>query len=97
MADFIPGQLWISKTEPELGLGLILEVAYKRVTVLFLACDEKRMYAQDNEQLKRVRVSAGDDIESVDEEVVTVTGSIEQDGLITYLGKDKDGQDVSTA
>jgi len=35
MEQFIPGQRWISNTESELGLGLILDVAHKRVTVLF--------------------------------------------------------------
>jgi len=59
-----------------------------------LACDEKRMYAQDNAPLTRVRFSAGDVIESIDEYKVIVTGLTEQDGLITYLGKDEDGQDV---
>lgn len=94
MEQFIPGQRWISNTESELGLGLILEAAHKRVSVLFLACDERRMYAQDNAPLTRVRFSVGDVIESIDEDKVTVTGLIEQDGLITYLGKDEDGQEV---
>ncbi|MGZ8222064.1 MAG: RNA polymerase-associated protein RapA, partial [Methylobacter sp.] len=94
MEQFIPGQRWISNTESELGLGLILDVAHKRVTVLFLACDEKRMYAQDNAPLTRVRFSAGDVIESIDEYKVTVTDLIEQNGLITYIGKDEDGQTV---
>ncbi|MFU8788963.1 MAG: RNA polymerase-associated protein RapA [Methylobacter sp.] len=94
MEQFIPGQRWISNTESELGLGLILEAVHKRVTVLFLACDEKRIYAQDNAPLTRVRFSAGDVIESIDEDKVTVTGLTEQDGLITYLGKNEAGQDV---
>ncbi|MDO9269501.1 MAG: RNA polymerase-associated protein RapA [Methylobacter sp.] len=94
MEQFIPGQRWISNTESELGLGLILDVAHKRVTVLFLACDEKRMYAQDNAPLTRVRFAVGDVIESIDEDKLTVTGLTEQDGLITYVGKDEDGQEV---
>ncbi|MGZ5028202.1 MAG: RNA polymerase-associated protein RapA [Methylobacter sp.] len=94
MEQFIPGQRWISNTESELGLGLILDVAHKRITVLFLACDEKRMYAQDNAPLTRVRFSVGDVIESIDEEKVTVTGLTEQGGLITYIGKNEDGEEV---
>ncbi len=94
MEQFIPGQRWISNTESELGLGLILDVAHKRVTVLFLASDERRMYAQDNAPLTRVRFSPGDVIESIDEEKVTVTRLIEEDGLISYFGKDQDGQEV---
>jgi ATP-dependent helicase HepA len=94
MEQFIPGQRWISNTESELGLGLILDVAHKRVTVLFLACDEKRMYAQDNAPLTRVRFSVGDVIESIDEYKVTVTDLTEQGGLITYIGRDEDGREV---
>ena len=94
MEQFIPGQRWISNTESELGLGLILEAVHKRVTVLFLACNEKRMYAQDNAPLTRVRFSVGDIIESIDEDKVTVTSLIELDGLISYLGKDQDGREI---
>ncbi len=94
MADFIPGQRWISNTESELGLGLILEVSFKRVTVLFLASDERRIYASDNAPLTRVSFAVGDIIESIDEEKLTVTRLIEQDGLITYVGKNTAGQEV---
>lgn len=94
MADFIPGQRWISNTESELGLGLILEVSFKRVTVLFLASDERRMYASDNAPLTRVSFTAGDIIESIDEEKLTVTRLIEEGGLITYVCRNKSGQEV---
>lgn len=94
MDNFIAGQRWISNTESELGLGLILEVAFNRVTVLFLACDEKRVYAIDNAPLTRVRFSVGDTIESVDEEKLTVTALLEQDGILTYLCKNEDGEHV---
>ncbi len=94
MIDFIPGQRWISNTESELGLGLILEVSFKRVTVLFLASDERRIYASDNAPLTRVSFAVGDVIESIDEEKLTVIRLIEKDGLITYVGKNKSGQEV---
>ena len=73
MHNFIPGQRWISSNESELGLGLILEVEFKRVTVLFLASNEKRMYASDNAPLTRVKFAVGDVIESVDLEKITIT------------------------
>jgi ATP-dependent helicase HepA len=94
MENFLPGQRWISNTESELGLGLILEVHFNRVTVLFLASDERRIYAKDNSPLTRVIFSEGDTIESVDEIKLTVSKVIEQDGLITYLGKDEAGLEV---
>lgn len=94
MHTFIPGQRWISSNESELGLGLILEVEFKRVTVLFLASNEKRMYASDNAPLTRVIFTVGDVIESADEEKITVMRLIEQDGLITYVGKNEYGEEV---
>ncbi|MDD5579689.1 MAG: RNA polymerase-associated protein RapA [Methylobacter sp.] len=94
MENFIPGQRWISNTESELGLGLILEVAFNRVTVLFLASDERRIYAKDNSPLTRVIFSEGDTIESVDEVRLTVNKVIELDGVITYIGKDETGMEV---
>ena len=92
MNTFIPGQRWISSNESELGLGLILEVAFKRVTVLFLASNEKRIYASENAPLTRVRFAIGDTIETVDEEKLVVTDLIEENGLITYVGKTSSGE-----
>ncbi len=94
MENFIPGQRWISNTESELGLGLILEVSFKRVTVLYLASDERRIYAQENAPLTRVIFSVGDVIESIDEEKLTVLDLLEQAGLITYICKNADGDTV---
>jgi len=94
MKNIIPGQRWISNTESELGLGLILEVTTNRVTVLFLASDEKRVYARDNAPLTRVSFAIGDIIESIDAEKLKVIKWIEHDGLITYVGKNKSGQEV---
>ena len=94
MTDFIPGQRWISNTESELGLGLILEVSFKRVTVLFLASDERRIYASDNAPLTRVSFAVGDIIESIDEEEITISRLIHKDGLIIYVGNNASGDEI---
>ncbi len=94
MENFTAGQRWISNTESELGLGLILEISFNRVTVLFLACDEKRVYAVDNAPLTRVRFSVGDSIESTDEEKLTVLNIVENAGILTYVCKNEDGETV---
>lgn len=94
MNDFIPGQRWISSNESELGLGLILETEFKRVTVLFLASNQKRIYASENAPLTRVRFSVGDVIESIDEEKLTIVDLIEENGLITYIGKNASGEEI---
>jgi ATP-dependent helicase HepA len=94
MTDFIPGQRWISNTESELGLGLILEVSFKRVTVLFLASDERRIYASDNAPLTRVSFAIGDIIESIEEEEITISRLIHKDGLIIYVGNNAVGEEI---
>ena len=91
MSDFIPGQRWISNTESELGLGLILEAEFNRVTVLYLATGDKRIYAIDNAPLTRAMFAQGDEIESTENIKIIVNEVIEQDGLITYSGVDDMG------
>ncbi len=92
MNDFIPGQRWISNTESELGLGLILEAEINRVQVLFLATGEKRIYARDNAPLTRVRFGEGDVIESADYAKITVQQVQQHNGLLTYIGLDGNGE-----
>src|SRR5688572_12659729 len=53
--QFKEGQRWISESEPELGLGAIVQVGEGRVNVQFPATGVTRQYAIDNSPLKRVR------------------------------------------
>jgi ATP-dependent helicase HepA len=92
--DFTPGQRWISSTEPELGLGIITEVDFNRITMLFLATGDKRVYAKNNAPLIRVRFSVGDEIEDTDNNKLTVKQCIEKDDLISYVGVSMSGQEV---
>lgn len=91
MDDFIPGQRWISNTESELGLGLILEVEFNRVSVLYLATGDKRIYAMDNAPLTRAQFSVGDEVESTENFKFIVKEIIEQEGLLVYVGVDDAG------
>lgn len=86
MNDFIPGQRWISNTESELGLGLVLDVEFNRVSVLFLATGDKRVYAKDNAPLTRALFSVGDVVESTENVKFTVKELVEHNGLIAYVG-----------
>lgn len=92
MNEFIPGQRWISNTESELGLGMIIEAEFNRVTVLFLATGDRRVYAKDNAPLTRVQFAEGDVIESADYAKITVQQIQQHAGLLTYIGMDEDGQ-----
>ncbi len=92
MAEFIRGQRWISETESELGLGLILEVDIRRVTVLFPAVDETRVYAKDQAPLTRVHFHIGDTISNHQGESLTVTDIQEHEDILTYLGRNAVGE-----
>jgi len=41
--NYEPGQRWVSTSEPELGLGVLLEAEGGKATILFTAAEEKRM------------------------------------------------------
>jgi ATP-dependent helicase HepA len=90
MNIYFPGQRWISETEPELGLGLVVEVATRTVQVLYHAANESRHYAIGNAPLKRVRFATGDEIESREGVKLTVETIIEDDatGLLSYGAAD---------
>ncbi|NOQ16810.1 MAG: RNA polymerase-associated protein RapA [Methyloprofundus sp.] len=85
MNEFVVGQRWMSAPESELGLGIISEVAGKRVTLLFLACNERRVYAIDNAPLTRVRFLVGDQLETENGQLGVVAEVQEQaDGVLRY-------------
>jgi ATP-dependent helicase HepA len=92
MNEFIPGQRWISNTESELGLGMVMDAEFNRVTVLFLATGDRRVYARDNAPLTRVQFNEGDVIESADYAKISVQQVQQHNGLLTYIGVDEDGQ-----
>lgn len=92
MQDMIPGQRWISNSESELGLGLIVNADFNRVTVYFKAAGERRIYARDNAPLTRVRFAVGDVIETEHCMRIMVQQLHELNGLITYAGADATGR-----
>ncbi len=84
MRAFISGQRWISESEPELGLGTVVEAGEDRVQVEFKAAGETRTYAVEQAPLKRVRFRVGDTIKSQAGQEFIVKEVIEQQGLLTY-------------
>lgn len=84
--NFIPGQRWISDTEPELGLGIVTEKSGRTLTLRFSAAAEVRTYAADNAPLTRVLFQVGDTIESDQGWCLTVDSVDQSGGLLTYAG-----------
>lgn len=92
---FVPGQRWISDTEASLGLGIILEVADRRIMLSFPAAAEQRTYAMDNAPVSRVIYQIGDWVSSLDGLRFKVDEVIENQGCLLYRGYDEDEQLVT--
>ncbi len=82
----VPGQRWVSESEPELGLGTVLAAGFRDVTIRFEAAGETRVYMRRNAPLRRVRLQPGDRARSRDGRVFVVRRVEEQDGLLVYRG-----------
>ncbi|MGB8167960.1 MAG: helicase-related protein [Chthoniobacteraceae bacterium] len=80
----VPGQRWVSDSEPELGLGIILKAEFGRVEVFFPAATEQRQYALKSAPLRRVQFKEGDRIKLHGGESMTVTAVEERKGLLVY-------------
>lgn len=91
-AQFVTGQRWISITEPDLGLGLVLEAEHRRVTIAFPAVEEERAYAADNAPLSRVQFEVGDSISLATGEALQVTSVEQHNGCLVYLSEDSNRQ-----
>ncbi|MGV3774520.1 MAG: RNA polymerase-associated protein RapA [Verrucomicrobiales bacterium] len=85
MNPYIPGQRWMSETEPELGLGMVLAATAQQVTIVFRASGETRQYAVGNAPLKRVAFRVGDKIRGGEKEAEHEVQEIrEEKGLFIY-------------
>jgi len=92
MADFIPGQRCISDAELQMGLGTVIKVDERTLTVLFMATGETRIYAKQTAPLTRVLFSVGDSIRSHEDIKITVKAVTQSHGLVTYSGVDTTGK-----
>lgn len=93
---FTTGQRWISDTETDLGLGTVLEVDFRHVTVVFTAVGETRRYAMETAPLTRVEFSAGDKITSHDGWRLDIQAVTNDEGLLFYTGIREDTGEITT-
>lgn len=86
MQKFTPGQRWVSDSEPELGLGVVLEAAFRQVRIEFPAAEETRVYRVPGAPLRRARLAPGDRARARSGAVMIVERVEERDDLLTYHG-----------
>ncbi|MDP5133674.1 MAG: RNA polymerase-associated protein RapA [Paraglaciecola sp.] len=83
---FALGQRWLSDTESDLGLGTIILLDNRTLTVLFPATGETRVYAAQSAPLTRIQFEAGDTVKCHEGWELLVERITEQDGQLTYYG-----------
>ena len=97
MNEFAIGQRWISETETELGLGIVVNLDFRLVTIFYPASDEERTYAKSNAPLSRIIFEPGKLIENTEGETFLVTAAKEKQHLITYTAHPpEDPEDIRT-
>ncbi len=92
MVDFLPGQRWISDAESQLGLGTVLAVEHRTVTVVFMATGDTRTYAKQTAPLTRAIFAPGDTVKSHDGGGLKITSAAEHEGLLIYQGINDQGE-----
>ena len=92
--QFIPGQRWISNTEADLGLGIVIESANRRVEIAFPAVMEQRTYAIDNAPLSRVIYEPGERVNNQHGDTLEVLERVENRGCFIYRCSDGEGAEV---
>ncbi|MDB5034114.1 MAG: SNF2-related protein [Chlorobi bacterium] len=85
----VPGQRWVSDSEPELGLGIVLRAETRRVEIRFPAVGEQRLYSLPLSQLRRVAFRENDRIRLHDGLELVVVHVLEHDGLLMYRTADR--------
>ncbi|MBS0968861.1 RNA polymerase-associated protein RapA [Chimaeribacter arupi] len=91
------GQRWISDTESELGLGTVVALDTRMVTLLFPATGENRLYARNDSPITRVMFNPGDTINSHEGWQLKVDEVKEENGLLTYIGTRLDTDEAAVA
>jgi len=82
--EFAVGQRYLSDTESELGLGVVIDVDDRCVHILFPQSEETRVYAKNSAPLSRVVFKVGDSIYDQDGKSYTVNAVDEVMGVLKY-------------
>jgi len=84
---FRPGQRWVSEAEPELGLGMVLQLDGRRLTMDFSATGDVRTYMAASAPLNRVRYTPGDTVTDGKQISFTVETVTQENDLLLYHGE----------
>lgn len=83
--DFYPDQRWASEGEPDLGVGIIVEVSKSRVKVNFPNAGETRQYALNGAPLRRVIFKPGETVLDAQQQPFEIERVQDNGELILYI------------
>lgn len=86
---FEVGQRWISDTESDLGLGMVQEVDFRQVAILFPVAEEVRRYSKEQAPLTRIKFNIEDTVLLEDGSKLTITEVQELNGILFYGDADR--------
>ncbi|RDH83897.1 MAG: RNA polymerase-associated protein RapA [endosymbiont of Galathealinum brachiosum] len=92
MSEFVIDQRWINDAELMMGLGTVLSVEHRTVSILFHATGETRTYAKESAPLTRIRFNTGDEITDIHKRKLQVEDVFEEDSLLIYQVKTENGE-----
>jgi len=84
LQQFAIGQRWLSDTETELGLGVLIDVDERSISILFPKSDETRVYARHNAPLSRIVFNAGDELQDQEGSTWKVESVEDRHGVLRY-------------
>ena len=89
--NFSLGQRWVSHADADLGLGIVVELEGRRITLHFPAVGEDRTYAATSAPLTRLALTPGDTFHHRDGQHYAVASVEEMDGVLIYQVEDSEG------
>ncbi len=92
MQGFVIGQRWLSETQSELGLGLVVAVEERRVEIAYRATGERRLYALPSPPLVRLELAVGESIRDRQGRELGIREVASRAGLLTYRCADAEGR-----
>jgi len=92
-SQFAPGQRWVSETQTEYGLALILKADLTVVQAFFPAVNETLTYAARNAPLRRVEFEPGDTVKDQQGNSFEVSKTREENKCLIYI--DSEGNELA--
>lgn len=84
LQQFAIGQRWLSDTETELGLGVLIDVDERSISILFPKSDETRVYARNNAPLSRIVFNVNDEVQDQEGAKWQVESIEDRNGVLRY-------------